>query len=180
VSESAPGRVVLGRVVGAHALRGEVRVRYFGDGPENLLGIDSVWIAAGSEQAQRYAVERSGTGRTGEVRLLLAGVRGRDAAEAMRGQLVLGDASELEPLAEGEFYWHELIGCRVESADAEIVGQVCEIWETGGHDLLVIERPEGGRVLVPTAREIMLEVDLTGRRIVIDAIPGLLDTTLEG
>jgi len=89
--------------------------------------------------------------------------------------LVLGDTSGLEALPEGEYYWHELIGCRVESAAGESIGIVREIWETGAHDLLVIERVEGGRALVPTAREIMREVDVEMRRIVIDAIPGLLD-----
>ncbi len=65
--------VVLGRVVGAHGLRGQVRVRYFGDGPDNLLSMEDVWLAESPEgaAAETWAVRARGTGRGGEVRLTL-------------------------------------------------------------------------------------------------------------
>jgi 16S rRNA processing protein RimM len=52
---------------------------------------------------------------------------------------------------------------------------VKEIWETGAHDVLVVEGEDGRRVLLPAAREFLREVDVAGRRVVIDVIPGLLD-----
>jgi 16S rRNA processing protein RimM len=169
-------RVELGRVVGAHALAGEVRVRWFGDGPENLLASDSVFLAPTREdpQAQRYAVVRGGTGRGGEVRLGLEGVTDRNGAEALRGLLVLVDPLELEPLGEDEFYWHELVGCSVVTEEGEEIGEVRELWNTGGHDVLVVAG-HAGQVLVPTVREIMKTVDLAQARIVIHPIPGLLE-----
>ncbi len=174
---SDPERVELGCVVGAHALRGEVRVRFFGDGPQNLLRLDAVWLGEhrGDRDASRYEIRHSGTGRRGEVRLALAGVEDRSAAEALRGFLVLGGEASLEPLGEDEFYWHQLVGCWVETQQGESVGQVREIWQTGGHDVLRIDTQDGRQVLVPTAREIMTRVDLDDRRIVINAIPGLLE-----
>ena len=172
-----PELVEFGCIVGAHALRGEVRVRFFGDGPQHLLALRAVWLARqrGDPEARRHEVLRSGTGRGGEVRLGLEGVGDRSAAEALRGLLVLGSAESLEPLGEGELYWHQLIGCRVETQAGEPVGRVREIWQTGGHDVLVVDTDDGRPVLVPTAREIMTRVDLDDRRIVIDAIPGLLE-----
>jgi 16S rRNA processing protein RimM len=169
-------RVELGRVVGAHALRGEVRVRLYGDGP-NLALQSEVWLGEDRDDvgARLYSVLSSGSGRTGEMRLSLEGVGDRDAALALRGQHVLVTADQLEPLEEGEFYWHELIGCRVETTRGEPLGVVAEIWDTGQHDVLVVRSEDGRQVLVPTAREIMTEVDREARRIVIDAIPGLVD-----
>ncbi|MCS5637620.1 MAG: ribosome maturation factor RimM [Myxococcota bacterium] len=168
-------RVELGRVVGAHALAGEVRVRWFGDGPENLLASAFVFLAPTREdpQARRYAVLRGGTGRGGEVRLGLEGVVDRDGAEALRGLLVLVDALELEPLGEDEFYWHELVGCSVVTEAGEVIGEVRELWNTGGHDVLVVAGA-AGQVLVPTVRQIMKSVDLAQARIVIEPIPGLI------
>ncbi|MDG2095720.1 MAG: hypothetical protein P8J89_10675 [Phycisphaerales bacterium] len=86
-----PLRVELGRIVGAHALAGEVRVRWFGDGPENLLGADFLFLAESREdpEARRYAVLGGGSGRSGEVRLRLSGVDDRNGAEALRGSLIL-------------------------------------------------------------------------------------------
>ena len=84
-------RVELGRVVGAHALAGEVRVRFFGDGPENLLGCPFVFLGDHRDDpsAARYAVRGGGQGRGGEVRLSLAGVDDRAAGDALRGRLGL-------------------------------------------------------------------------------------------
>lgn len=170
-------RVELGLVVGAHGLRGEIRVRLYGDGPENLALQSDVWLGDDLDDpgARLYAVLGSGSGRGGEMRLALEGVDSRDAAQALRGQHVLTLADQLEPLEEGEFYWHELIGCQVETGAGELLGKVAEIWDAGQHDVLVVCGKDSRQILVPTAREIMREVDRKARRIVIDAIPGLID-----
>jgi len=170
-------RVELGRVVGAHALRGELRVRIFGDSPENLLRQGSVWLAEqpGDPNGRRFTIVGAGQGRTGEIRLALEGIGSREAALALRGMLVLAEPGELAPLDEGDYYWHELIGCTVETSAGQPVGVVREIWETGSHDVLVVEPEGGGRKLIPTAREIMTEVDIAAGRIRIEDLPGLLD-----
>jgi 16S rRNA processing protein RimM len=171
-----PDRVVLGRIAGAHALGGEVRVRVFGDGPENLLRQPLVWLGEERDDpaARAYEVRAAEPGRPGEVRLALEGVGDRDAAAALRGLLVIGDPAELPRLAPGEYYFYELVGCRVEGRDGHPVGTVREIWDTGAHDVLVVEDAAGRRHLLPTARELMREVDLAARRIVVDIVPGLL------
>lgn len=164
-------------MVGAHGLRGEIRIRYLGDGPEGLSRMPALWLGATPEdpQARRYEVERLSEGRRGEVRADLAGVSDRDGAEALRGLYVMGETGRLEPLPEGEYRWYELVGCRVEDPTGRPVGTVREIWETGAHDVLVVEDEEGERHLLPTARPFLLEVDPAGGRIVYDVIPGLLD-----
>ena len=87
-------RVVLGRAVGAHGLRGEVRIRYFGDGPDNLMRASEIWLGQDEQdlEARGFSIEGVGTGRAGEVRISLEGIKDRDAATALRGLLVLGDS----------------------------------------------------------------------------------------
>ncbi len=173
-----PDRVVLGRIVGAHGLGGAVRVQFFGDGPENVRNALFVWLAddRADLDARRYDVVRSGLGRAGEVRLALAGVEDRDAAVALRGRLVLCDREQLAPLDPGEFYWQQLVGCSVVDRDGRAIGIVQEIWDTGAHDVLVVEAVDGRQHLLSTARELMPEVDLEARRIVVEILPGMLDS----
>jgi 16S rRNA processing protein RimM len=170
-------RVVLGRVVGAHALRGQVRVRYFGDGPDNLLGVDRVWLTESAEDPspEPYDIVSGGSGRAGEARIGFEGVRDREAAQSLRGLLVLADEAQLDPPEEDAYYWHQLVGCGVETSEGRLIGDVVELWETGAHDVLVIENAGGRRQLIPTAREFMIEVDLERRRIVVRDVPGLLE-----
>jgi len=81
----------------------------------------------------------------------------------------------LLPLDADEFYWHELIGCRVETQEGREVGVVREIWATGAHDVLVVEQGGGGDVLISTAREIVTRIDPAAGLVVVDALPGLLE-----
>ena len=161
-------------------MRGQIRVRCFGDGPENLLGASEVFLAdpergQADPQPERFEIEGGGTGRVGEARLALRGIGDREAAQALRGRWVLTEADLLEPLPEGEFYWYQLLGCRVEVAGGEAVGTVREIWDGGAHDVLVVRGEDGRDRLIPTARELMREVDLEQNRIVVTDLPGLLD-----
>ena len=110
-----------------------------------------------------------------EVRLRLEGVSRREDVQPLIGLLVTASPDLLPELPEGEFYWYELVGCRVESAQGEDVGIVREIWETGAHDVLLVEDPDGVRRLVPTAEALLEKIDLDARQIVVADVPGLLE-----
>lgn len=170
--------VVLGRVVGAHGLRGQLRVRYFGDGPDELLRLDHLVLAASEDDpgAVAFEVARAGPGRPGEVRIGLVGVARREAADDLCGRLVMTSPDQLEPLAPGEYYGYQLMGCRVEREDGREIGVVRDIWPAGEANVLVIEGEGGVEHLIPAAGELLREVDIEGRRIVVDVIPGLLES----
>jgi len=190
--------VALGRVLGAHGLRGEIRVRVLGDHPGHLCRARRVWLSGTAMSPGEHAEPGDGpetdpspgedatagpartvvearAGRPGEVRIRLEGVSHREEAQALEGLWVLGEAADLEPLAEGEWYWYEVVGCRVQADDGTRIGVVREIWETGAHDVLVVEGEDGRTRLLPAAETFLKEVDIRERRIVIEVIPGLLD-----
>jgi len=174
-----PGRVVLGRVVGAHGLVGELRVRFSGEGPEHVLGADRVFLSRASEpstdaRARAFEVVRAAPGRPGEVRLELRGIADREDARDHQGDWVLVEAAELPTPDAGEHYWYELIGCTAVDEAGRTIGRVKELWDTPGHDLLVIEDDAGAQHLVPAIDAFLREVDPEARRIVVAVIPGLL------
>ncbi len=174
--EAGPATILIGRVAGAHGLRGQLRVRCFGDEAEPLLGITRITLEPRNEQESpcSYEVTRISPGRSGEVRVALAGVRRREQAEALMGCDVSVDRSEIATLASGEYYAFQLIGCRVESSEGAPIGTVREVWHTGAPDVLVVEDAAGAEQLIPAAEALLREVDLEGRRIVIEIPPGLL------
>jgi 16S rRNA processing protein RimM len=176
MGQDPPSRVVLGRIVGAHGLRGGLRVRFFGDDATNLARVPEVELAAAADGggSLRFDVAGIQPGRAGEVTLKLAGVPSREAAEELRGRLVLADPKHLARLPHGEHYWYELLGCEVVGRAGEPVGRVVEIWESAAHDLLVVETQGGRRVLLPAAADLVLEIDSARRRIVVELLPGLL------
>lgn len=178
-STKMPQRVVLGEVCGAHGLKGEVRVRVAGDSADHLLSLDTVWLGkrVDDPEARRRSIVDRGLARAGEVRLKLDGMHQRAQVSELLGMLVTASRELLPILPEGEFYWYQLIGCRVDSESGEHAGIVREIWETGAHDVLVVTDEDGARRLIPTAEELMVEIDLAGRRIVVVDMPGLFEPT---
>jgi 16S rRNA processing protein RimM len=177
-SSIEPERVTLGQVIGAHGLRGELRVRLFDGTDNNLRALSSVWLAReeGDPKAVEARVRAVGSGRRGEARLALEGVGDREAAEALRGRLVQTGVDQLGPLAAGEYYQYQLVGCRVEDAAGRVLGVVRGIWETGAPDVLVVEDEAQRELLIPAVGGILREVDVAARRIVIDPPEGLVDS----
>ena len=98
----------------------------------------------------------------------------RAEADALRGARVWLSADQLGVLPPGEWWGHELVGCRVEGEDGAPVGVITDIWETGAPDVLVVAADDGREHLVPAA--LLRDVDVAGRRTVIEVLPGLLDT----
>ena len=181
ISSIETSRVTLGRVIGAHGLRGELRVRLFDETDNNLRAVTSIWLAReeGDPKAVEAHVRAVGSGRRGEARLALEGVGSREAAEALRGRLVQARVEDLGPLAAGEYYQYELVGCRVEDVEGRVLGVVQGIWETGAPDVLVVVDADRRELLIPAAGEILREVDVAARRITVDVPPGLLDPVEE-
>jgi 16S rRNA processing protein RimM len=77
-------------------------------------------------------------------------------------------------LGENEFFHDQLIGIPVLTTDGEAIGLVDEIFETGSNDVYVV-RKDDKEYLLPAIRDVIQEIDLNRRRIVIKTIPGLLD-----
>jgi 16S rRNA processing protein RimM len=97
------------------------------------------------------------------------------AAETLAGGLVVIPQSETLPLEEGEFYEHDLIGSTVVDVDGGVIGVVIRLLRTGGTDLLVVDDGQGREHLIPFTNSICLDVDVTGRRVMVDLPEGLLE-----
>jgi 16S rRNA processing protein RimM len=110
----------------------------------------------------------------GTTRLVLQGLDGPDAAEAMRGAIVLVAAADLPTAGPGEFYYFQAVGCEVITTAGRRVGIIEEVFSTGANDVLVV-RDRGIEVLVPAIEDVVRAMDLDARQITIEAVPGLLD-----
>jgi 16S rRNA processing protein RimM len=152
-------RVEVGYVARAHGLRGEVRVHLHAPESTILLEVEEAWIGG----APRKIVAARPT--PGAVLLVLEGVADRDAADALRGEVV-EVAREAIPLAEGEFLLADLPGCAVVDVAGRALGDVVEVL-SGAQPILVIHGG-GHELLVPVVPEMVHSVDTAARRVVVD------------
>jgi 16S rRNA processing protein RimM len=156
---AADDRIALAAVVGAHGVKGEVRLKLFSDSAENLARHDRLFVA-GAER--RLLAVRDG-GKTAVARF--EGVGDRSSAEALRGSLVEIDRAALPPLEDGEYYHADLIGLHCFDRDGTQVGTVATVENFGAGDLLEVEKADGRRSLIPFRDGV---ADLQDGRIILD------------
>jgi 16S rRNA processing protein RimM len=84
------------------------------------------------------------------------------------------EASALEPLGDGEFFLHQLLGMKVQTSIGTVVGEVTEVYELDPNDILCVQGHEG-EIMIPFSKEIVLQVNADEKYIVIDPPDGLLD-----
>ena len=167
-------QVVVARIGRPHGIRGEVSVEVRTDDPEGRLAPGAT-VATEPATAGPLTIS-AGRVHSGRLLLTFEGVTDRTAAEGLRGVLLVADVDPDErPVDPDEFYDHQLEGLPVLTVDGQPVGELAEVLHLPGQDVLAVRTADGREVLVPFVREIVPDVDLDGRRIVIDPPPGLLD-----
>jgi len=168
--------LVVGRVVKAHGVTGEVVVDVRTDDPDTRFAPGSSLRGRPSRGGpeSRYVVE-SAREHSGRLLLRLDGIVDRGAADALRGTLFIVDSQELPPIEDpDEFYDHQLEGLQVVTTAGAAVGSVAEVLHTAAGELLSV-RADEGEVLVPFVSAIVTSVSLADQTIVIDPPDGLLD-----
>jgi 16S rRNA processing protein RimM len=109
----------------------------------------------------------------------LEGFETIEEVERLAGLELRVPEEALKPLTDGAYYVHQLVGCIVETASGQRVGEVARVDAGSGTSLLAIDGPRG-EVLVPLAADICVEVDVSGRRIRIEPPEGLLELNAVG
>jgi 16S rRNA processing protein RimM len=135
--------VTLAAIAGAHGVRGEVRLKLFGEGAEALRAFSV--FDAGDRKLTLKSVRPANQGAVATF----AEVNDRSAAEALRGTVLTVPRSALPPLAEGEYYHHDLLGLPCVSTDGAAIGHVAAVENFGAGDILEIEKPDRKRFMVP-------------------------------
>jgi 16S rRNA processing protein RimM len=160
--------VVVGRITKAHGVRGEVAVELRSDNPERFAEGAVVHTEAG----RSLTIERAH--RHGSRHLVkFEGVQDRTEAQALRGLLLVVPESWLPALPAGEYWPSQLEGCEVVTEAGRPLGTVAEVVPNPANDLWVAVDDEGTETLVPAIRDVIVDVDVTGRRIVVRDVPGL-------
>ena len=153
--------VLIAAVIGAHGLKGEVKLKSFAETPETLARYRRLHAKDG----RVFTV----TQMRGEV-AVFAEVPDRSAAEALKGLELFVARATLPETAKDEFYHADLVGLTAMDAEDRVIGTVKAIHNYGAGDVIEIARPDGDTVLLPFARDFVPVVDLANARIVV-AVP---------
>lgn len=163
-------RVLMAQVGAAHGIRGEVRVKPFGEDPLALGTFGPLESEDGSRRFEIVAL------RPQKAMLVVRfkGIDDRNAAEALNGtRLYVSRALLPAPEDDETFYLADLIGLAVVDPDGEPIGTVATVQNFGAGDLLEIAPLRGRSFYAPFTREVVPDIDLDAGRIVADLPEGL-------
>ena len=150
------GDVLLGVVIGAQGLGGEVRVKTFTEAPDRLAEYSPLRTAEG--RVLEIAATRMI--KAGIVAVRFKGIDDRSAAEALASTKLFVSRSALPATDAEEFYHADLIGLRAQDHEGRVLGEIRAIHNFGAGDVIEIQRDDKGTLLLPFSKEFVPQVDL--------------------
>ncbi|MFN8475928.1 MAG: ribosome maturation factor RimM [Anaerolineae bacterium] len=168
-----PKYLVVGEIVAAHGIQGEVKVLLETSFPDRFKRLKSVLIGPPDGSDYRSVGLKGSRLHKGSALLKLAGVDDRNAAEALRGQVVVVPADQAMPLGEDEYYVHQIEGLTVYTEDGERLGTVDHVIFTGANEVYVVRDDDGEELLLPAIADVVQSVDLANERMTVRLLEGL-------
>jgi 16S rRNA processing protein RimM len=167
VSRKPPEKlVVMGRISAPFGIKGWIKIEPFTAATDSLVAYDRWWLG-GDGNWQQHEVERA----QAQGRSLVAKLKAcddRNEAVLFKGSQVVVAREALPAAGANEFYWADLIGLRVRNVEAQDLGEVTRILETGANEVLVVQGKGGQERLIPFIADAIREVDLTAGVIRVD------------
>lgn len=165
--------VTIGKITRPWGLRGEVSVFPLTDQVERFSGLSSVLVEDRAGRLKLFTIE--GVRRlTRSVAIQFAGVSSEEAAEALRGCFLVVPREEVASLPAGSFYVFDMIGMQVETDSGKVLGRLADVEHYPANDVFVVDC--GGKTsLVPAVREIVREIRLDEKRMIVEERPGLFE-----
>ena len=168
-------RLKVGKIVNTHSLRGEVKVISSTDFEEERFkkGI-KLLITRGNQVIEEVVVE-SYRSHKNSLLVKFEGIDSINEAEKFKNLQLKVDSENISELEENEFYFHEIIGCRVFDENNILLGEVVEILTPGANDVWVIKGENGKEILIPYIADVVKNVDVQNKKIDIEIMEGLID-----
>lgn len=164
----------VGRITGAHGLKGAIRFRPDNPDSDTLEQVARVFLESGAGQAREFRLTGMTRLNATTRRITLEGVADVNTAESLKGAVVMLATEDVPAAKPGEFYYYEAIGCEVFLTDGSRLGTIEETFSNGAHDIWVVRDSER-EVLVPVIEDVVKAMDFAARRVTIEPVPGLLD-----
>ena len=160
-------KIYLGKITGAHGIKGWLKIQSFSSPPENILNYPQ-WIINNQGEEDFYSIEQ-GRKQNKKIVVKLENIDDRNTAESLINSKILILRSDLPKLSNENYYWSDLVGLSVLNSEEKVIGKIESLIETGANDVMVIITLKDERILIPfVMHEIIKEVSVEQNYIKID------------
>ncbi|MCY8205912.1 ribosome maturation factor RimM [Bacillus subtilis] len=166
----------VGKIVNTHGIKGEVRVISKTDFAEERYkpGNTLYLFMDGRNEPVEVTINTHRLHKQFHL-LQFKERQNLNEVEELKNAIIKVPEEELGELNEGEFYFHEIIGCEVFTEEGELIGKVKEILTPGANDVWVIGRKGKKDALIPYIESVVKHIDVREKKIEIELMEGLID-----
>jgi len=164
--------VLIGEIIGTHGIKGINKFRSYAESLEVFEPGRSILVRESSGRETNREINWVQRHRQTPL-LWFEEINSRSQAEVLIGAALFIPKAELPQLENGSFYWCDLIGIAVYTADAEYLGRIESIIETGSNDVYVVKNHKR-EILIPALESVVSNVDLEQKRMQVDLPEGLI------
>lgn len=165
--------LLMGEVIRPHGRAGVLRIRSYAQSDKSFRDIGKIFLRSASGEIREYNL-LSVKAHKNIYLMKLKELNSIEEAEKYRGAKILIRKDYLVNKEEDEYFWHELVGLKVYLNTGKYLGTVKHILPTGSNDIYVIQQGET-EFLIPAIQEVVEEIDITNKKIIISEMEGLLD-----
>jgi len=170
-SKGEPVYLAVGLLRRPHGVHGEILMEVYTDFPERLEDGTTVFLGAKHKPATIRHIRHHNEG----LLFSFEGVDTPESAGLLRKQLVYVKTATRPALPAGQYYHHQMIGMTVVDDSGNELGRLTEIIQTGANDVYVVLSGTGKELLLPSIKQVVLDVDVESNRMIVHLIPGLLE-----
>ena len=166
----------LGKIVSKHSYRGEVLIKLDTDEPQIYENMESVFVALGNSLVP-FFIEKSRLHKSSLLRVQFEEIKSEEEADKIMGSELYLPLELLPKLSGNQFYYHEIIGFRLEDEQHGFIGTITGVNDNTSQVLIEAEK-EGKQLLIPISDDIIKKVDRDNRQIHVRTPEGLVDLYL--
>jgi 16S rRNA processing protein RimM len=168
--------VQLGKIIGAHGIRGAVKIYSYAESAESFTTQHSVIVQDPAGRQATYTLLECRPHKQ-ILRVTLKNVTTRNQAEALMGCGVYVTKKSLPQLNEDTYYWSDLIGMTVMDTEGNDLGRLSQIIQTGANDVYVVTSTDHqgpAEILVPAIEQVIIDIDVDRKQMVVELPEGLI------
>ena len=176
-SRNPKSLISVGKIIKPFGLKGEVAVEILTDFPLRFLEMEELYLVD-ELKSKKEIVAKIESARFHKKRVLLKIdlINSPEEGDIYRNWHFKINKKDVQKLPNDEFYIFDLIGIDVLTTEGESVGILKKVIPAGFHDVYEIHHPETGKVnLIPSIKKFVKNVDIGNKKMIIEAIEGLLD-----
>ncbi|GIP27413.1 ribosome maturation factor RimM [Paenibacillus sp. J23TS9] len=165
----------VGKIVNTHGIKGEIKVLPHTDFPEVRFaeGNELLLVTADGKAPMPVIVQSSRFHKNMYI-VKLEGYDNINEVEKFKGSMLKVTQEDVVELPENEYYFHQIIGCKVVTDEGKELGVITDILIPGANDVWVVQPTSGKSILIPVIDDVVLDVNVKEQKVLVHIMEGLL------